>query len=533
MPRSGTGVSVEGGAGRADAGQRPSSDWLRLLALGAVTLSLALGMVLVVLHRHLGGPGDTLGYYRQAAQLIPFRDHFYGPGYMVAIRILRDLFDIEWFTSGKLVSWLSTIVIVAASFRILDRTLGRPAAWLALALLAINPLLITMSYSTWMHTFGAATVLVALAATLDVSLTRPVRWILPGVLFGLAALTRFQALGFLLGALVGGLLVTEVRIGRRMASMGVLLVSTIVPLALWRGLLLAMQGFVPENHNFIALTIPLGRYQTFFENEGLVVEYGSTWGVLTSSWSAPLRIAAYGAREFILAPKNIGIPMVWVLALLLVPGLLIAVSKRHWRAPWLGAFLAGLFLTGLAGRGWAFSFYYLPFLPFAILLIAATIQFVDSRLSSRIGRLGWIGAFVATLAWSPGQVRAGFVREDWAEQTAAKRYIESTRSDATRVSSTASSFPYDTDLPFIDQSEIMDPDETGQLVARLQEHGVTHLVITERHTLWEYPDLAYLLADTVPDVPSGLQRDTLIREPFRLAIYRVAPTESRRADSVP
>ncbi len=65
------------------------------------------------------------------------------------------------------------------------------------------------------------------------------------------------------------------------------------------------------------------------------------------------------------------------------------------------------------------------------------------------------------------------------------------------------------------------PRDSVGLLDRVHQHGVTYLVITERHTLFAFPEMASLLEDVPRNVPAGLQRDTLITAPRRLAIYRV------------
>jgi hypothetical protein len=97
------------------------------------------------------------------------------------------------------------------------------------------------------------------------------------------------------------------------------------------------------------------------------------------------------------------------------------------------------------------------------------------------------------------------------------------------VSSTAASLIYGSNLPFVDQSRITMPHDSVSLVERLREHGVNYLVISERHTLFEFPELRPLLADVPDNVPEGLHRDTLITTPRRLAIYTVLPASGGAA----
>src|SRR5262249_32074161 len=77
---------------------------LRAGAIFLVVISLATSLVLLTQHTHLGGPGDELGYYTQAAHLLPFMDNYYGPSYFVALRVVHDILRVEWFTAGRILS---------------------------------------------------------------------------------------------------------------------------------------------------------------------------------------------------------------------------------------------------------------------------------------------------------------------------------------------------------------------------------------------------------------------------------------------
>lgn len=492
-------------------------DPLKIFAFACVTASLLTGLVLLILHRNMGGPGDQIGYYRQASELIPFTHRFYGPGYMVFIRGLRDLFNIEWFLAGKLASWFATCAIFYCSYLILKRTVDKPTTWLGLSLLAINPWLISMSYWSLKQTFGAAMILIGVTSTLNAPPSKPIRWALPGLLFSLALLTRFQALGFLIGAFAGILLTADASLSTRAKSVGVLLLSAFLPVALWNAFLLATQGFIPENHNFIALTIPLGQYNDFFDTDGLAARFESTLGVLTSHWTVSFKLAFFSLKEFLWSPVRIGVPLLGLAAIFLVPGLIIISFRRNlW--PFLAAFMVGLLLTGLGSRGWIH--YYLAFLPWAVALVAVSLETLKRWGSPKVANAAWGALFLVTLIWTPGKVRAWFHEADWPEQTAAQRHIEASRTPSTLVSTTTRSFQYGTDLPFLDQSQIMRTGESRHLMERLRRHRVSHLVIN-RHTHWEFPGLKHLLEDSIPNLPPGLRRDTLILKPARLAIYEV------------
>src|SRR5260221_10492495 len=138
---------------------------LRRCGACLVFLSLATGLVLAVEHAHLGGPGDQLAYYAQAAELIPFTHHYYGPGYFLALRIVHDLLRVEWFAAGKILSWLSTCVLLFLCHVLFKRVLEAPMNWLALGLIAANPTLVNCSYSSLTFAYGAVWVVAGFVLT--------------------------------------------------------------------------------------------------------------------------------------------------------------------------------------------------------------------------------------------------------------------------------------------------------------------------------------------------------------------------------
>jgi 4-amino-4-deoxy-L-arabinose transferase-like glycosyltransferase len=468
----------------------------------------------------MGGPGDQLSYYEQAAKLFPFTHTAYGPVYFVVIRLVHDWLGLDWFLAGKITSWVSAGVFLALCFYLFKHILGREICWLALALVAINPTFIGESYDALTIMFGASLALAGIVLTLRALPDRTLDWVLPGLVFGFAYLTRFQALGLLLGAVIGTFLIPSARSPNKFKSALVLLLSAAFPVLVWNGLLLWQQGYVPKNNNFMHLALGLG--ETFnWKDKSNLEKYGSLWGVLSSHWSAPFRIGMYAVKETIKFPFTLGYELLFVAAGWLVPGAIIAVLRRDQHGPWLVAFALGLILTGIGSLGWLH--YYVVFLPFAVILIVFAIQSLSVSGLRGLSSLSWMVIFVGSVIWSPYMVRSRFLDTHWPEFTIARDYVETHRDSNTIVSTTAAGFRYGTTVPFVDLDDILRPGESKELVLRLWQHGITFLIITERHTLYNFPDLKYLLADEVDSPPAGLRRELLIKDPRRLAIYRVLP----------
>jgi hypothetical protein len=494
---------------------------MRRVAIGAVIASILIAGYLGVQYREMGGPGDELEYFEQAARLIPFVHNYYGPGYFFALRLVHMALPLDWFSAGKVVALLSLGAFLMACNALFGRILGERGRWLALLILAVNPQVLYGGYEVTNNMYAAAFLIAGIWMTTRTGVNDYRGWLLAGLLFGFAYLTRFSSAGYLLGALAGvWLLQAPLKDKARVTAL--IAAGAAVPALGWALFLHAVQGFVPANFNFIHLTVALGRFQSFSEMDQLAREYGSLWGVIRSDHTVPLRLMALGVKEIIKFPFTMGFKIYFVLAGLLIPGLLIAVARRNMQAPWLLSFLAGLFLTGLAARGW--GHYYVPIIPFGVLLIVLAFEQLSQPWGATARRLIAASLVAVVAGWTVVDTAQSFATRNWAEFGVARRYLEQRLVPGKDVvSSTAASLIYGSALTFVDHSKITTPDDPVGLVDRLRQHGVTYLVISERHTLFEFPELRSLL-DAVPrNVPDGLQRDTLITTPRRLAIYKVLP----------
>src|SRR2546428_4066948 len=173
----------------------PGLEGTRLVSLLAAGLSMVTSLVLLAHYAVLGGPGDHVEYYQQASHLLPFVHNYYGPGYFVAIRLVHDALQLDWFSAGKLVSWLSAGAFWGFGWVLFERLLGAPTSWYAFMLVAITPTFITQSYAADPNMYGAAWSLAAIAAMASAPIGEPRRWLVPGLVFRGACLTRFQNTG--------------------------------------------------------------------------------------------------------------------------------------------------------------------------------------------------------------------------------------------------------------------------------------------------------------------------------------------------
>jgi MFS family permease len=488
----------------------------RWVAITSSALSLVASAVLALRHTNLGGSGDEVRYYAQAAKLLPFTDHYYGPSYFVALRVVHDITGLSWFASGRLISWLSACAVLLLCARLFDHVLPRGASYCALAVVALSPDFITQSYSPSTFMYGMAWLLLPILVLVTAKFAYRRPWLLAGVLFGIAALGRVQAAGFLLGAVLGFVFV---RYPWRLRARAALLVvgGFLLPLAAWHVFLLLAQGFAPSNFNFVHLTFALGEFQSFHDVGTLIDKYGSMAGVLRADPANLPRIIAFAMRAALVfpfheAPQLVGFAAGWI-----VPGVFFALADEKNRAPWFGALLMGLLLTGIGSRGW--TFYYLPCLPLLAFAIATTIESVRGRLRPWAVNANWGVVLCSVLALSVVRVPSDFGSADWPEWTAVRAFLNSRHDAGMKVATTATSLEYGANFPVLDQDTIVSSADSTGFVSVLKRAGATHLVVTERHSLWDYPWMKPMLYghSTTP----GLVLDTLILRPSRVAVYRL------------
>ncbi|MBE0591802.1 MAG: glycosyltransferase family 39 protein, partial [Gemmatimonadales bacterium] len=183
--------------------ERLSRFSLRHVALGAAVTSLLVAAWLAVEYREMGGPGDQLEYFEQAAHLVPFVHHYYGPGYFFALRLVHMALPMDWFSAGKVLALLSLGAYLLACNALFGRLLGDRARWLALIVLVLTPEVISGGYEVSTNMYAAASVIAAIWLMTRAPIEGNRDWLLAGLLFGFAYLTRFASAGYIVGALAG------------------------------------------------------------------------------------------------------------------------------------------------------------------------------------------------------------------------------------------------------------------------------------------------------------------------------------------
>jgi len=480
---------------------------------------IAVGVVPFIHHRTLGGSGDQLRYFEQAGALLPFTDHYYGPIYFVALRVVRDVLGADWFTATKLVSLLSALPFLYAAFVLFRRRFSVPLSCAGIALLATNPNFINETYHDYNTLFAAMLVCLAIVTWPEAS-DKPVhRPLLCGLLFGLAMLTRFQAFGFLVGLSVGVLVTLHPPVRMPLRNLALAASIPLACMRLWGMFLRYRQGFVPVNHNLVHLTKALGDFQDFNDVPAAIAKYGSMRGVLSTPGAIP-RIFWYGVLRFVAFPRAVGLDLLGPLLPFSLAGAALWLRRVRHMPAWYISILVALFLTCLAGSKWLL--YYTAFLPFFVALVLDGLQALERRVTGADAATLAYVICVAALPWSVSWVRQTYRDREWPEWAEARAYLERHAAPCDLVTSTAGSLPYGTTMRFVNREDIMRPSDADS-PAVLRARNVTLVVLTQRHRYNEYPALARLLLAQPGELPAGVSRDTLIDGPHPLAILRIAP----------
>jgi hypothetical protein len=123
---------------------------------------------------------------------------FHPPFYSFVLALCQALFR-DWFTTGLIVSWTSSIVVLVTSFVFFYHLGGRYAAWGSLAGLLSSRLFITYSCLATQDLFFLAVYCSCFFLSILAMEARSKKlWVLTGVAVGLALLTRSNSLTLLL-----------------------------------------------------------------------------------------------------------------------------------------------------------------------------------------------------------------------------------------------------------------------------------------------------------------------------------------------
>ena len=122
---------------------------------------------------------------------------FHGIGFPAAIWVVHLVLP-DWFQSGKVVSGIAGLVLVATVYLLIESWFDRRTAVVGGLLLITNFYVMAYSVIVMSDMFAATLALLALLVLLRTE--KPIRYAVAGILVGLAAITRYQYFGLIAAA---------------------------------------------------------------------------------------------------------------------------------------------------------------------------------------------------------------------------------------------------------------------------------------------------------------------------------------------
>ena len=179
---------------------------------------------------------DYLGVFLPVAEQLltgePVVLYMHPPFYSVVLALVQ-IFTKDWFTTGLIVSLLSSILVLATNLMLFDELCGRHASWGSMLGLLGSALFIQYSAMATSDVFSFAlysTSLLLVVLAMKASSTR--LWIVAGVVIGCALLTRSNAPTLVLLLLAPWLCQTQIK-NRASTNFLLLGAGILSPLLVW------------------------------------------------------------------------------------------------------------------------------------------------------------------------------------------------------------------------------------------------------------------------------------------------------------
>lgn len=283
-----------------------------VLALGAGVLVVAALVTYLALgreHAFYDTETDFLGAFMpEAVRLLEgeaLAIEYHPPMYSAVLATVYTLVG-DWFAAGLLLSWLSACLTLGLCVALFGFLGGTPAAWGSLVALGSSHVFLAYSAQATSDVFFlglyCGVILLALYAFLGPE--RPHRWLILGLLIGVALLSRTNALTLL--AFAGTPWLTGTASTRdRAARTGWTVVGVALPVATW-AILASLSGspFAPSGTlDNVVMTYYGGGDRISYENLIAVSgRFDSLWAVLAHD---PLHLIAQYARDLFDLPRRI------------------------------------------------------------------------------------------------------------------------------------------------------------------------------------------------------------------------------------
>lgn len=477
---------------------------------------------------------DGISYMKRASGPLFTADPYHGPGYPLAIRLVRGATRLSPFVAAQLVSILAGILLISAAYRVFSLSDGHRTAYRAAVFTAFTPCVVKYSGMILSDALGAA-----LMWTTIWILTRAQRpaarhLFAAGLVAGLAYLTRYV---FLFLVVVPPLLLLLTRRWTRSALFALLgfyagfFLATIP----WGAFLWHVKGNPFWNHNHLNIAFKMyrdGRGWNFFPS---VDQFPTAASVVMSD---PLLFIKGWFRTLLdipLATMDL-IPIAGVTLGTL--GVLLWFTKFNVRKLTIVLALAGYCL--LVALAWIAPRFLVPMAPFVALCISRAIEVVPERASMNLPRSHFVSRwtvpfrFLTTVVVLLGIVSASRSLPSWFLEHQADEYVKAANwlkaNHADRNTTVLAAKPH---IPFFSgatgveyRRHDLQSAESSDLGAALALIRPDYFIYDERYASVEFPQFRHLLE-------AGNQVDYLrpvltIDSPMRLVVFEYVARDHRK-----
>jgi hypothetical protein len=504
------------------------------LSLLAVILAgfVAVGLLLFRAHSFpLASEQDGVGYLAQATAPALSVHAFHGPGYPAAIRAVMGL-GLDPFPAAKLVSLVSGVLFVAATWRLAASILSPEEALVAATITAFAPIVLTSSVTIMSDLMGAA-LFVAAVATLLAAPAAPWAGILGGALAGLAYLTRdvyLIALALPLLLWLGGVPAPDRRLRRLAASLALFAGAFVVVALPWMAIVYAERGSPVWNQHYLNVAFKMYRAEQGQNAYPRADEFAGWWDVVRLD---PLRVVRGWAWTALGFPSR-------TLGLVVGGAMLGAAGFLTWLARFDGRKAVLLGVTALYGAVVSLTVprdrYLLAGLPLAACLVASGLGAIPAgiraagsagRRLDRVPLEAGVTALTLAVLFSQDirESRSWFADETLEYRAAAEQLARRAPAGASMLSGPRhlAFFSGTRWVGFLDGRVRLQEVGLAELPDRLARIRPTYLAFDERYAAARFPRLRDLLDPRLNPYPGMLRPVVVVDAPKRVVIYEYLP----------
>ncbi len=490
----------------------------------AVVLFLLFASVLYFRHQVplISYEADAIGYMARAESSWLTTHPFHGPAYSWAIKIMM-LSGMDAFSGGKMISILSTLLLITCSWMLPDR---KPLGLFVPFLLVINPVLLSHSVLV-LSDMMAAALFMAVILLLSRYPQSGIAMLFAGVTGALAYLTRSLYLFVLLLPLLEWFFKSKPSL--KIKRLGFFYLGFLVTALPWSLYLFIEKGSPLWNLNYLNILFKMEGLDQGWREFPYFDDNASLSAVLSQPW-----LFLKGWLKTLLAlPKNIFnlFPHAGILSALAVWFWISDIDRKKF------FYILGLALYSiLVALVWMTDRFLLVYLPLVAVLLReavvnipkhlrfdASFKSAPIRLIAALPLQTLIMAMIVciTLAVSLRNVPA-FFDDEPTEFKRAAEWIQQQAQPPGIVMSAKPHIAYFSGASYKSfRSSHLHMLSMQELVNLLNSIEPDYFIYDERYSLQAYPNFKSLLTPEKPEIPDVFSPVHVIKMPKKLVIYRL------------